>query len=167
MLELYHRWLLKFSNVFLPTWHCSEWQARYQEISHYLVRGMFGTQWTQVMRQDIRVFSVPGIRSRATFPARLYHQWRHTWCLKWLETRSFVQSRSRKQRRQHHKSASLALCDGNPPVTGGFPSQRASNASSVSMSWHLHIIGFHSWNPIRSNIPSCMIVYHDHITNTK
>ena len=26
-------------------------------------------------------------------------------------------------------SASLALCDGNPPVTGGFPSQRASNAA--------------------------------------
>ena len=26
-------------------------------------------------------------------------------------------------------SALLALCEGNPPVTGGFPSQWASNAS--------------------------------------
>ena len=25
-------------------------------------------------------------------------------------------------------SVSLALCEGNPPVTGGFPSQRAGNA---------------------------------------
>ena len=31
--------------------------------------------------------------------------------------------------------------ESSPPVTGGFPSQRASNAQSVSMSWHhgLHL----------------------------
>ena len=29
-------------------------------------------------------------------------------------------------------SALLALCEGNPPVTGGFPSQRASNAEIMS-----------------------------------
>ena len=32
----------------------------------------------------------------------------------------------------------LALCEGNPPVTGGFPSQRASNAEIFSISWCLH-----------------------------
>ena len=31
------------------------------------------------------------------------------------------------QQRPHQSSASLALCEGNPLVTGGFPSQRASN----------------------------------------
>ena len=41
---------------------------------------------------------------------------------------------------QHHqKSTLLALCEGKPPVTGGFPSQRASNAESVSMSCHHHV----------------------------
>ena len=30
---------------------------------------------------------------------------------------------------------SLAFCTENPSVTGGFPSQRASNAESVSMQW--------------------------------
>ena len=35
-------------------------------------------------------------------------------------------------------AALLTLCEGNPPVTGGFPSQRASNAESVSMSWSPH-----------------------------
>ena len=30
----------------------------------------------------------------------------------------------------------VALCVGNPPVTGGFPAQRASTAASVSLSWH-------------------------------
>ena len=29
--------------------------------------------------------------------------------------------------RKYQRSASLALCEGNPPVTSGFPSQRASN----------------------------------------
>ena len=33
----------------------------------------------------------------------------------------------------------LALCEGNPPVTGEFPSQRGSNARSISM-WHDDVI---------------------------
>ena len=33
------------------------------------------------------------------------------------------------------KPTVLALCEGIPLVTGGFPSQRASNAESVCMSW--------------------------------
>ena len=32
----------------------------------------------------------------------------------------------------------LVICVGNPPVTDGFPSQRASTAESVSMSWRCH-----------------------------
>ena len=35
---------------------------------------------------------------------------------------------------KHQNSTLLALSGGNPPVTGGFPSQRASNVGSVSMS---------------------------------
>ena len=31
------------------------------------------------------------------------------------------------------------LCEGNPPVTGGFPSQRASNAENVSIWWRHHV----------------------------
>ena len=29
-------------------------------------------------------------------------------------------------------------CEGNPPVTGGFPSQKASNAENVCKSWRRH-----------------------------
>ena len=36
---------------------------------------------------------------------------------------------------------SLALCEGNPPVTDGFPSQWACNVESISMLWHHHV-----WN---------------------
>ena len=36
-----------------------------------------------------------------------------------------------KQKNQN--SASLAICYGNPPVPGGFPSQKASNAESYSV----------------------------------
>ena len=31
------------------------------------------------------------------------------------------------------------LCEGNPPVIGGFPSQRASNAENFSIWWHHHV----------------------------
>ena len=39
--------------------------------------------------------------------------------------------------RKHQSSASLR--EGNPPVTGGFPSQRASNAENVSIRWRHHV----------------------------
>ena len=31
-----------------------------------------------------------------------------------------------------------AFCEGNPPVTGGFPSQRACDAENVSILWYHH-----------------------------
>ena len=31
-----------------------------------------------------------------------------------------------------------SLCEGNPLVTGQFPSQRANNAGNVSILWHYH-----------------------------
>ena len=36
------------------------------------------------------------------------------------------------------KLALLALGEGNPPVTAGFPSQRANNTESFSMGWRRH-----------------------------
>ena len=44
-------------------------------------------------------------------------------------------------RRRSKKTSKLrvtGLCQGNPPVTGGFPSQRASNAENVSFWWRHH-----------------------------
>ena len=42
------------------------------------------------------------------------------------------------QQKKHRSFTLLALCDGNLPLTDGFPSQRASNAESVSISWRHH-----------------------------
>ena len=48
--------------------------------------------------------------------------------------------------RKQRSPESLAHCEGNPPVTGGFPSQRVSNAGSIYILWHhnglCHIIVF-------------------------
>ena len=40
------------------------------------------------------------------------------------------------------------LCGGNPPVTGGFPSQRASNTEAMSVSWRHPVIPFFHSNPV-------------------
>ena len=45
----------------------------------------------------------------------LSHRWRKTWTLR-----------------------VTGLCEGNSPVTGQFPAQRASNAENVSIWWHHH-----------------------------
>ena len=45
-------------------------------------------------------------------------------------------------RRRSKKTSNLRvtdLCEGNPPVTGEFPSQRASNAEHVSIWWRHHV----------------------------
>ena len=36
------------------------------------------------------------------------------------------------------RSEQSGLCEGNPPVSSGFPSQRPRNVEGVSMSWHHH-----------------------------
>ena len=44
-------------------------------------------------------------------------------------------------RRRSEKASKLCvtgLCERNPPVTGGFPSQKARNAENVSIGWHHH-----------------------------
>ena len=41
--------------------------------------------------------------------------------------------------KKNQRSILLALCEGNPPVTGGFPSQWTSNAESVSISLRYHM----------------------------
>ena len=50
-------------------------------------------------------------------------------------------------RRRSKKTAKVritGLCKGNPPVTGGFPSQRASNAANVSIWWRHHVTDAHT-----------------------
>ena len=47
--------------------------------------------------------------------------------------------------RKHQNSMLLAHCEGNPLMTGGFPSQRASNMESVSMAWRHHAKSIGSW----------------------
>ena len=42
------------------------------------------------------------------------------------------------QQRNRPRFLLLILCEGNTPVTGGFPSQRATNADNVSMAWRFH-----------------------------
>ena len=37
------------------------------------------------------------------------------------------------------KLSITGLCEGNPPVTGGFPSQRASNRENVFIWWRHHV----------------------------
>ena len=53
--------------------------------------------------------------------------------LDWLLNRLF------RRRSNKAKLRVTGLCEGNPPVTGGLPSQRASNAEGVSIWWHHHV----------------------------
>ena len=50
----------------------------------------------------------------------------------WLFVQRSVQTEDPKKKK-HQRIVLLAIGEGNPPVIGGFPSQRASNAESVSM----------------------------------
>ena len=45
---------------------------------------------------------------------------------------------SRRLSKKISKLRVTSLCEGNPPVPGGFPSQRASNAENVSRWWRHH-----------------------------
>ena len=55
------------------------------------------------------------------------------------------------------------FCEGNPSVTGGFPSQRASNAEHVSIWWRYHTI---TCSSCCRSLPNC--IWHSiNLTATK
>ena len=65
-------------------------------------------------------------------------------------------------KKTHQNSAMLALCEGIPPVTGGIPSQRASNAEKVSMQWRPRENKFFTPSlivPLMLHIPTGMHIY--------
>ena len=98
-------------------------------------------------------------------------QWRHDGCdgvpnhrrLDWLLNRLFG-CRLKETSKLHV----TGICEGNSPVTGEFPSQRASNAENVSIWWRHHVycvlscmmlVWGHSicvWNHKRYSLPSCL-----------
>ena len=60
-------------------------------------------------------------------------------------------------RRRSQKTSKLrvtGLCEGNSPVTGEFPAQRASNAENVSIWWRHYVTAFlvclHTWQMSKS-----------------
>ena len=50
--------------------------------------------------------------------------------------------------KRRHQLCAIGLCEGNPTVTGGFPSQGTSNAENVSIWWRHHGLQF----PGRQNV---------------
>ena len=64
---------------------------------------------------------------------------------------------------KHRSFKILALCEGNPPVIGGFPSQRASNVENAPISCHHNDINQESSMHLKLflcdlTIPVCMLV---------
>ena len=73
-------------------------------------------------------------------------------CLGYLLNRLF--------RRGSKKGLNFRHCEKNPPVTGGFPSQRASNAENVSILWRHHVNHIYCWydhGQTKHNITMCII----------
>ena len=58
-------------------------------------------------------------------------QWRHNEHNGVLFAQPFIQARPKKTSTLHV----IGLCEGNSPVNGEFPAQRASNAENVSIWW--------------------------------
>ena len=46
----------------------------------------------------------------------------------------------RRRTKRKSKLRVIGLCEGNPPGTGGFPSQKVSNAENVSIWWRHHVM---------------------------
>ena len=61
------------------------------------------------------------------------------WRLKSSASRWFDQPLFRRKSKKTLKLRVTGLCEGDSPVTGEFPAQRASNAEDVSIWWRHHV----------------------------
>ena len=104
--------------------------------------------WIKRKKSDIIIscYHIKGVANLLTDGRTKEHtpetsQWCHNerhgvsnqWRRDWLFNRLFKR-RSKKKA----KLRATVLCEGNPSVTRGFPSQRASNAENVSIWWRHH-----------------------------
>ena len=55
---------------------------------------------------------------------------------------------SRRRSKKTSKLRVTGLCEGNSPVTGEFPAQRASNAENASIWWRHHVLSFYPYSPV-------------------
>ena len=60
----------------------------------------------------------------------------------------------RHRSKKTSKLCVTGLCEGNPQVTGGFPSQRAGNTENISISSRHHVPGDSSFGDWRVNSPT-------------
>ena len=89
--------------------------------------------------------------------------WHHMGDIIFQLTDSIVCSKTfpNQHQRQHKSSAFMVLGEGNPLVTSGFPSQRARNAESISISWCSHyailVTANAEWIPNRHSGCHCLM----------
>ena len=62
------------------------------------------------------------------------------WRLKSPAPRCLLNGLFRRRSKKTSTLCVIGLCEGNSPVTGEFPAQKASNAENVSVWWRHHII---------------------------
>ena len=69
----------------------------------------------------------------------------------------------RRRSKKTSKPRVIGLCEGNSPLTGEFPTQRANNVENVSIWWRLHDIlniSFYTMNHCRAPKISYETLYH-------
>ena len=63
----------------------------------------------------------------------------------------------RRRSKKTPKFRDTGLCEGNPSVAGGFPSERVSNVEKVSIQWHHHVVNCTYWVHLMPGIASIWI----------
>ena len=97
-------------------------------------RNVIGTQFSLLVALELTILTTHGARmeissKRQNVSVRLIMAVKSLG--NWLFAQQLFQTNSKKNKNKN--STSSALCMGNPPVTGGFPSQKVTSAESIAM----------------------------------
>ena len=114
------------------------------------------------MARFLWVVAVKG--SHSDWSTNYFHYNHPTWTschLKPTATWLFLSGNvySGKRNRKHQNSALLTPCEGIPPVSDKFPSQKTNNAESSSVSWRYFIIWFTHRNTMLSHYIPTTVSY--------
>ena len=97
--------------------------------------------FTSYTTRDVKMRCVPGVTRHAVYTL----QWSHNEHdgvspSSWLFIQPFIQAQVKEKKL---KLRVTGLCEGNSPVTGEFPAQRASNAENISIWWRHDLLICH------------------------
>ena len=129
--------MIVFSTVYLET----DQRKHQSSASLAYVRGIHRRPVNSLHKWPVmrKMFPYDDVIMQCSIPSLQWHHNEHDGVSNHQRLHCLLNCLFRRRSKKTSKLCIAGLCEGNPSVTSGFPSQRASNMQNISIWWRHHV----------------------------